>query len=196
MKTNNNNTAQKVQMTVAQIEFCALIGATKMPRFVAVNGYTNKEGDVSNYVININHKYSNKVKKDVGQLRAVISSLPKTPETALKYMAANELLNAFIKNGNKETASAQSLAQSELYTHISGSIKTHNETGKHYLFGYCRSKVVIYRAERKPVNSRPLTIAKDAIRKTLRTSAYVNFGLDLSDFTVTLQGSTLVLTAN
>ena len=185
----------KNALTVAQSEFIAQIGGIKMPRFVAINGYKNEKGDISDYLININHKYKNKVKKDVGQLKAQISSLPKTPETALEYMAATELLNSFLGNSDRATASAQSIAQRELYEVISGSIKRHTGTGKYYLFGYCKSKTVIYRAERKPVKSRELTISKDKIRKTLRTAAYVNFSLSLENFSVTLQGSTLILTA-
>lgn len=194
LTTTATNAKQNV-LTVEQTEFISLIGSVKMPRFISILGYSNKEGDVSNYVININNKYSNKVKKDVGQLKQLLKDMPKDEANALAYMAATELLNSFLNNGNKETASAQSLAQSAAYTKVNGAIKQHNETGKHYIFGYVVSKQVISRAERKPVKSRALTIAKDAIRRTLRTSKYVNFSIDLANFGITVEGSTLVLKA-
>jgi len=196
MKNLAQTAAVKNVLTLAQLDFINHIGAVKMPRFIAINGYQNKEGAVSNYVININHKYGTKVKKDIGQLKAVIKAMPKTPETALEYMAATILLEAFIANGNKETASVQSLVQNELYEKINGSVQRHKETGEYYLHGYLVSRTVIVAVQKKVVSSKPLTVAKDILRRDLRTEKYVRFKFSLENFSVTLQGSTLVLTAN
>lgn len=188
-------TAQNT-LTAQQNEFLQVIGAVKMPRYISVKGYTNAHGDLTDYVVNINCKHSNKVKKDVGQLRSLLAELVETVDVEpLKIQAAKELLDAFKKNANPETASNQSIAQKEAYTHITGNIKRHNGTGVYYLFAYCQSKKVHYRAERKPVNSRPLTIEKDKIRKTLRTSKYVTFPIDFKSFSVGVNGNTLELVA-
>lgn len=191
-----NTAAVKNVLTVAQNDFINHIGAVKMPRFIAINGYQNKEGAVSNYVVNINCKHGNKVKKDIGQLKAIIKAIPKMPETALEYMAANILLQAFIDNGNKETASVQSLVQSDLYENINGSVQRHKETGEYYIKGYLISRTVLVAVQKKVVNSKPLTVAKDKLRRNLRTEKYVRFKFSLENFSVTLQGNTLVLVAN
>ncbi len=187
-------TVAQTTVNVAQNQFIEMIGAVKMPRFVAINGYKNQKGDVSNYLIAINNKYGRKVTKDIGYLKALIKSLAKTPETALEYMAAAELLQSFTNNLSKETASAQSLAQTEAYETINGSIKRHTGTGVYYLKGFCRSKVVLVKGVHKEVKSRALTIAKDKIRKDLKTSAYVMFPLNFQNFEVKMEGNTLLLT--
>ena len=58
---------------------------------------------------------------------------------------------------------------------------------------FCHSKTVIKEGEpKKAVNSAPLTIAKDELRKLLKTNKYTQFALEMGN-TLKLNGETLEL---
>lgn len=67
---------------------------------------------------------------------------------------------------------ARSEAQTNAYTRLANApqIKVHNQSGKIFIEGYQVSKKVIVKGTYKAVNSRPLTIAKNAIKKGMKVS--------------------------
>lgn len=143
----------------------------KNPKFVAIKGYQNQEGEVSNYLINTGVKYANLVKKDIEFLKNL-----KT-ENELSEKARLELLTALEKNRNEETASAGSLAQKDAYTYLTPSLRICIANNTLQIVGYREQKTVLVEGVYPVVNSRPLTIEKNKIRRNLKTSKFRPFTL-------------------
>ena len=86
------------------------------------------------------------------------------------------MIAAFIKpNENRSNG------QIEAYTTIFSGVKVHNESGLLYIYGYGVSKNILVKGEYKEVKSRPLTIAKDELRKLLKTSHFRNFSIEIGN---------------
>jgi hypothetical protein len=84
--------------------------------------------------------------------------------------ARQALLGAFIAPNV-----ARQQGQIDAYTHICNGVKAHNVTGKIYIYAMAHAKTVLIEGEYKDVDSAPLTIAKNIIKKGLKTSKYRNF---------------------
>ena len=139
--------------------------------------YTNQKGETSQYVININVSYTNAVNKDIAALKNIttiqieeIQSKNELFTTEMIQKNVATLLQSFIDNQNKETASNQSIAQQTAYINLTPCLKYNFESGLLYLHGAKVSKKVIVPIEYKPVNSRIDTLCKNTIKKVLNFS--------------------------
>jgi len=141
--------------------------------FVRIKDYTNAQGEVQDVTINIGVSYENAKAKDIETLKTLdVSTLSHNydnVDNTLLEEARKELLAAAIKP-NK----AMSNGQKDAYTHIVKGIKVHNETKELYVYGrkVNGTKVIKTEGEYKADTRRPLTIAKDIIRKELRAPKY------------------------
>jgi len=140
----------------------------KGAKFVAVNSYKTKEGEISNYVINTNVNFD-------GLKQADIEHLQSLSYEGIAEEARVALLESLEANRNDETRSNQSQAQLDAYTYITPAIKVHNETKNLYVVGQRVKKTVLVAGTYKEVKSRPLTIEKNKIKKNLKTEKYRNF---------------------
>jgi hypothetical protein len=176
-----NAIAKIVKMIIAM--FANLNGSS----FVGIKGYTSSTtGEVANHVVNANFSYGNAVEKDLKALNNATDA--DVQAIAEKYGFAPELIktaiiklrDAFVKNQNPETASAQSVAQSDAYYPITNSIKLHIESGKIHIYALAVSKQVLVEGEYKSVNSRELTLCQNAVKKyfDFSTAKYRNFIVD------------------
>lgn len=178
-------------------KFAELKGA----KFVGINGYTNKQGETSNQVINCNVNIENAKRADLvtllafpaSKLNDIANEVGATKEQAL--MALEQLVESSKKNLSKDERTAQSEAQSDAYTQLGTGLKFHNETGDLYVSGFANNKTVLVEGEYKAVKSSPKTLVKKAIQKTLKMSKYRSFKLsDVGTSTnITVTGSTVQL---
>lgn len=160
--------------------------------FMSVNNYTNKSGETANHLINIGIKYESAKKKDIALLneldiKKAIKEHGFTSSIELLEQAKKDLMVGFIKPD-----AARSQGQKDAYTVLFEGVKVHNETGILYIYGYREKKTVIKEGEYKTVNSAPLTIAKNELKKLLKTNKFVNFALEVGN-TLKLNGETLEL---
>ena len=139
--------------------------------------YTNQKGETAQYVININVSYTNAVNKDIEKLQnitlAQIEEIQSKNELfTLEMIQKNiqTLLDSFLNNQNKETASNQSIAQQTAYINLTPCLKYNFESGLLYLHGAKVSKKVIVPIEYKMVNSNVNTLCKNTIKKVLNFS--------------------------
>ena len=159
------NFAKLIKMIIAL--FSNLNGAS----FVGIKGYTSSTtGEVANHVVIANFSYGNAVEKDLkaldGATVADVQAIAGKGFTVdLVRVAIAKLADAFRKNMNPETQSAQSKAQQDAYINISPCIKLHIETGKLHIYALAHSKVVLVEGEYKTVNSRDLTLCQNAVKK-------------------------------
>jgi hypothetical protein len=145
--------------------------------FVAINKYTNSSNEVSNNLINVGASYQNAKNSDIEFLENInFSEYEFKSELSVLETAKAELIASFIKpNENRSNG------QIEAYTTICSGIKVHNETGVLYVYGYRKSKVVLQTGEYKSVNSSAKTIAKNELRKLLKTGKFTQYALEIGN---------------
>lgn len=156
--------------------------------FVSIRNYTNRYGEISNNLVNVGAKYENAKKKDIEFLENLnISEHQFKSDLSLIEEARKELIAAFLKPDKN-----RSNGQIEAYTNIVPGVKVHNETGVLYIYGYREKKEIIQKGEYPTVNSKPLTIAKDELRKLLRTGKFTQYALEIGN-EIRANGDTLEL---
>lgn len=152
--------------------------------FVGIREYEAKTtGEIANHVVNANFSYANAVQKDIEKLQNATNEDVKiivskfNVDTDLVKQAIDKLLTSFLNNQNKETQSNQSKAQQDAYIHVTNSIKMNKETHNFHIYALSINKTVLVKGEHKQVNSRPLTIAQNAVKKyfDFTTAKYRNF---------------------
>jgi len=145
--------------------------------FVSIKGYTSVEsGEVSNNLINIGYSYETAKQKDIDFLTTFDATKhtfkSERVNSAIATQAATALLEAFKKpNENR------SIGQIDAYMSITGGLKVHIGTGEVYVYGYREKKEVVKEGVYKTVNSADLTIAKNEIRKLLKTGKFTQYRL-------------------
>ena len=176
-------------------EFQNLSGA----KFVGFE-YRNKRNELSNYTILSNISYSNWIDKKILVLDSLNTADFNDIATAHKdervtadlvAQAAEKLLSSLLNNKTKETASNQSKAQSDTYHNLGGGVRQHKETEKYYAYGFLIKKTVIEIGEaKKKVNSKPLTLAQNAIEKHCNFSVFVSLEIEKPETVVNITGGT------
>ena len=189
--------AKLIKMIIAL--FTNLNGAS----FVGIKGYTSSTtGEVANHVVITNFSYGNAVEKDLSKLDNATETDIQTIATTSGFTvdliktAIAKLADAFRKNMNPETQSAQSIAQKDAYIPITNSIKLHIESGKLHIYALAVSKDILVKGEYKTVNSRDLTLAQNAVKKyfDFSTAKYRNFIVDTNQLSgVNISGEKIVL---
>lgn len=153
--------------------------------FVSVKGYTNSYGEKSHNLVNVGASLTNAKLKDIETLKSLdVTTLG--GDSILLEKARVELINSFVSpNENRSNG------QIDAYTIIAKGIKVHNETGDIYIFGLRAIKTVIEQGVYPIVNSRPLTIAKNQLKKDLKSSKFTQYKIG-SITTIKLNGEELI----
>jgi hypothetical protein len=131
---------------------------------VSIREYQNSNGEISNNIVNIGANLDNAKKKDIEFLRG------KSGTTEIEELARLELIKSLESpNANR------SKGQIDAYTTITKGVKVHNVTGEIYVFGLRMKKEVLVKGIYPLVNSKGLTIAKNVLRKDLKSSKFTQF---------------------
>ena len=131
---------------------------------VSIREYQNSNGEISNNIVNIGASLENAKAKDIQFLKS------KSVSTEIEEIARLELIKSFESpNPNR------SKGQIDAYTIITKGIKVHNVTGEIYVFGLRMKKEIVQPGTYPIVNSKELTIAKNALRKELKSSKFTQF---------------------
>lgn len=128
-------------------------------RFMSFLYKTKKTGETSVYTINFGVDYRNACETDKAILEAYV------PKSDLEVTAKQEMLTSLTETLTEGVS--QSYTNVDTFTSIGKGLKQHNETGELYIYGFIQSKTQVAPPTNpaKPVNSRPLTLAKKAIEK-------------------------------
>jgi len=122
--------------------------------------YTTKgTGETSRYLINFGIDYRKACETDKAILEAY------EPKDALEEQAKGEMIKSLTETLTEGVS--QSYTQADTFENIGKGIRQHKETGEIYLYGIVQNKEVVAEAQnpKKPVNSRPHTLAKKSIEK-------------------------------
>jgi len=156
--------------------------------FFSIKNYTNSSNEVSNNLVNVGINYEKSKQQDIEFLRNLdVTKLDAKSNKITLEKARVELILSFEKPNE-----AISEGQKNAYTTIFSGVKVHNETGKLYIYGYRVSKTVLIEGEYKTVKSSEMTIAKNELRKLLKTGKFTQFGIEVGN-TLTAKGETIEL---
>lgn len=144
--------------------------------FLSLKGYLSAtSGEIADHTICFHMSYGNALERSILMLEAFI------PADDLEAQAKSELLASYAKSLDKVKSEPLEVV-GDVYdrvldtegNHIKG-IKVHRESGDLHIFGLAHSKRVIKPGTYKEVKSRPLTIAKDKLRKGLPVERFRQF---------------------
>jgi hypothetical protein len=157
--------------------------ATKSCRFARLR-YTNTHGETSVYDLHLNVRYLRVLKRDLAFL------LKMKVSTALEVQAREELI-ASLRTSIETEAHNPAYTKAGYYEHITEGIKE-NAEGQIYVNAFVLRKTVEIPGQYKEVKSKPLTIAKNKIRKQLKAGQFREFRLDLTQIhSINMNGKTI-----
>lgn len=139
--------------------------------FVSIKGYSNQQGEVADHVFNIGADYMKAKESDIKFLQELDVTKGQWKSDMVTMAKAKAELIKSLTNPDE----VRSQAQQDAYTHICKGVKVHNETGVLYVYGNRVNKVVHVEGCYPTKNSRPLTVAKDELRKLLKTGKFRQF---------------------
>lgn len=150
--------------------------------------YTNKENELATYLFNVGVDYKTAQAKD---LEAILDAeytendkyTKEVFETAKAEMVKSLRISLGIDaeditKADKEKHANRSKGQKNAYTVLDNGLKVHNETGAVYVFGMKVKKNVITEGDYKADTRRPKTIAKDDMRKGMKSTQYRQFEIE------------------
>jgi hypothetical protein len=143
---------------------------------IAINDYTNKQGEKTQRRINIGYSYRNALEDDVKTLNAGVLYIPSEKYSKADWdMALAELKQSSYdslereKNPDAENNNNRSKGQKDAYlvlTPENGAVMYNYNTQEIYIKGVqFGEKKIVEVGEQKVVNSAPKTIAKNVIRR-------------------------------
>jgi len=192
LNKNKHNKIMKNANITPTLDLLISFSKTSGAQFVSVKNYENSKGEVANHVVNLNVNYENAKAKDIEYLKDLdVSTLDdKGLGKDLMEKARVALLGAAI-SPNK----ARSKGQTEAYRTICNGVSVYigqDETkqGEIKIFAMAVSKKVLVEGVYPTVNSRPLTIAKNIIKKELKATKFRRLTLG-NVGTVKVQGEEL-----
>lgn len=153
-----------------------LVNQKNGARFVSFKGYENKEGEISNIVVNIGVSYANAKERDIVKLSNAENFAHVKFEGTLVASFAEQARIALLESAIKPDV-AKSEAQKDAYDVITPNLKIHKETGNIFVFGFVHSKEVVVKGNYKTVNSSALTMAKNVLRKELDAPKYRQYNI-------------------
>lgn len=168
------NAVNPAAITLAKLVSAIASRLANGPSFVGVT-YTAKEsGEKSRFVLNLGGDYLNLVRKSLAQAEAVEAKTELETQAKVEVVAS---LNNTLANAEKGLSN-DAYTKAGVYEPICKGIKAHKEDESFEVCGLVVSRKVIVAGVHKTVNSKPLTVAKNNIRKELAISKYRTLCLD------------------
>lgn len=183
-------------MTINEVQtVSALASNAKGCKFASVLYRSGSTGELARYSLLIGVSYENAVIQDLEFLYRLKRYKPynniSNECVNIHKQAVDELIESLEKS---KVSQSQTSTNTNIYVNICNGIKKHKETGVFYLWGFIQQKTVIIPPLKpsRSVQSKPLTIEKDRIRRKLHTDSYRQFKID-NIGTVKINNQTLVL---
>jgi hypothetical protein len=146
--------------------------------------YTNQQNEKQQTIFNVGVDYSKAKQKDLEYLQTLnVEELNSTLPIDILEEAKQSLINDFTKPYKAEKESP--------FISLEKGLKMHRETNEVYVFGMQIKKTVLEEGEYKEDTRKPLTRAKDEIRKQLRSTKYRQFKIDRAE-QFKVKGDTIV----
>lgn len=173
--------------TIADTIKSALNKSLTNVTFCSVKNYVNYEGEKSNYLINIGVNYQTAKQKDIKFLTELdITTREWNCPMVDILKAQTELLNSLIN-----PSPTRSQAQKDTYIHINEALKLHVDTLELFVFGSKVKKTIVEAVDYGEDTRKPLTKAKDELRKLMKSTQYRQFKFKLNGMSMRTNGEEL-----
>jgi len=143
--------------------------------FLSILGYRNEYSEVADYSLIFHMSYQNALKRSLLALESIV------PTSDLESVAKQELVAGFQKSLDKmaetpleELEDGYTRFFDEDGKYIKG-VKLHDATNTLHLYGLVAHKRVLMPGDYPKSNKRPLTMAKDKLRKLCPVSKFRQF---------------------
>jgi hypothetical protein len=134
--------------------------------FVGIRQYTAKgTGEEANHTILAGYSYDNAKQHDLAIVQSADAEALATQVNQPVELVQQAL--AEIEKSLTKPDKARSEAQANAYTHVGNGLKIHNDNGDLYVHGLTVSKKILKAGEYPTVNSKPITICKNKVKKAL-----------------------------
>ena len=162
---------EKINQLVAQV--AALRGSKFASLTYTKSAKVNGAGEQARHTIILGFDYMGAVKRSLAELQA------RKFDSELDKQAAAELVASFEKTIAAHEAGERNpdYTKKDVYVSLFNGLNVSKTDGSFKLFGLSISKKVLVNGVYRTVNSKPLTVAKDAIRKTLTIGAFREFAV-------------------
>jgi hypothetical protein len=161
---------------MTQKQFVSELGRLRpSATFLSILGYRNEASEVADYSIVFHMSYENALRRSLVALESVV------PSTDYESIAKQELMVSYQTSLDKMATTAVEEIDDN-YTrffdedgkYIKG-VKLHTTTGTMHLYGLINHKRVLMPGQYKTSNRRPLTIAKDKMRRLCPVNKFRQF---------------------
>lgn len=188
-------------MTPNELRLLFELAKNKGCKFTTLTYRSSESGELAKHTLLFGVDYKAALERDLKYLQRLEKRLgalnygKATQDQLLLFQAATELVESTKKSLAKYDGDqlSKEARDKDIYNIIYPGVKQHKETGAYYLWALDYKKTVIQPGKpSKPTNSKPLTVAKDRIRRKLRSNRYRNFRLD-NITKASVNGNTLVI---
>lgn len=162
-------------------------------QFASLTYLSKGTKELARHTVHLGFSYNNLVQKSVTELEILMAE-NEGKWDALTVQAANEVMASLKLTLSSHEKGEQNpdYTKKDQYIPIVNGLNVNTTDNTIQLFGLAHSKVTLVEGERKTVNSKPLTIAKNKIRNQLSISKFREFALDLGNVdSVRVNGQTL-----
>ena len=164
-------------------------------QFASLTYRTKATQELARYTVNLGFSYIKLLEKSITELEIMIRENESTWTPLQKQASANVM--ASLKKSleaHRNGEQSDDYTKRDQYIPIGNGLSLNTTDNTIQLFGLLHSKVTLVKGVYKEVNSRPLTIAQNEIRKQLSISKFREFALDLNQISkVKVNGDTLEL---
>jgi hypothetical protein len=160
---------------------------TNESRFLSLV-YRKKNGELGKYLLHLNVNLRTVYERDL----AILSKVKAT--TMLASWAKRELI-ASLRESLETNFHNSRYTKAGYYTHLAKSVK-YNDKGQMYFNAFVVSKTVLEAVSFERVNSAPETIAKNRLRKLLKSNKFREFRIDMNQLkTMKINGNVISINA-
>lgn len=180
------NMIAEITKQIATIQGC---------QFASLTYLTKSTKELARYTVNLGFSYGNLVQKSITELEILIAENTAT-WSELQKQAAAEVMASLRETVEAHARGEQNSAYTKAgqYIPVANGVNINTTDNTVQLFGLLNTKTVLVPGEYKKVNSKPLTVAKNEIRRQLSVSKFREFALDLSQVdSVRVNGNTVEL---
>jgi len=160
-------------------QFVAELGKLRTSStFLTLKGYRSESGEVSDFSIVFHISYKNALLRSIAKLEALV------PADELEAQAKEECLSSFMESLDRIQSTPIEEAD-DTYRHFTDSngtyikgVKLHEETNTLHLYGLVVHKKVLMPGLHKTKNRKPLTAAKNRLRRMCPVGSFRQFKIN------------------
>lgn len=152
-------------------------------RFASLTYTAKATGETARHTIQLGFSYHNAVEKSLAELDNItfVSVSDGSKFSRADFITAKAEVKASLQatlNAHAQGEQNPDYTKADVYVPLFNGLNVSRNDGGYKLFGLTVAKTVLVSGTYKAVNSKPLTLAKNAIRKALPVGAFREFAID------------------